>query len=213
MKINPIIDAPTSTTSTSLNKQQVNLSPFKTNDLKFNKSNYLDIFSYHDKIAELLNETNEQKQQRKIKNKNILNLDRRSFYDNQNNNNNQNEQIKSNDIELLLVEQDAVNSTTTTTTTTTTSTSDDFNLLEENNNKTTNNNNNNVKTIERDDFDDLVDMTHRIPKKMVIKFHSYLTLLVRYNSLKSNYKYISFHIDYLILTVELFYNNLSKFNY
>lgn len=174
MKINPIIDA--TTTLTSLNKQQqVNLSPFKTNDLKFNKSNYLDIFSYHDKIAELLSETNEQKQQRKIKNKNILNLDRRSFYDN-NNNNNQNEQIKSNDIELLLVEQDAVNSTTTTTTTTTTtsaSMSDDFNLLEENNNKTTNN----VKTIERDDFDDLVDMTHRIPKKMVIKFHSYLTLL------------------------------------
>ena len=61
MKINPIIDAPT---STSLNKQQVNLSPFKTNDLKFSKSNYLDIFSYHDKIAELLNETNEQKQRK-----------------------------------------------------------------------------------------------------------------------------------------------------
>ena len=155
MKINPIIDAPT--TSTSLNKQQVNLSPFKTNDLKFNKSNYLDIFSYHDKIAELLSsntnkETSEQKQQRNIKNKNINNLDRRSFYDNNQNNNNN----KSNDIELLLVEQDAIISSTTSTTT-----SDELNSIEDTNINTS-------KPVERDDFDDLVSMTHRIPKKKVI---------------------------------------------
>jgi hypothetical protein len=61
-----------------------------------NNSNYLDIFSYHDKISELINDTIEQKRINKRKQA----ADRRSYYDNQD----QSATNRPNDIELLLVE-------------------------------------------------------------------------------------------------------------
>lgn len=125
----------------------------KSNNINNNK--YLDIFSYHDKISELIsNETNE-KTNNKNCNKLKFKLDRRSIYDN-----NQEMETKANDIELVLVEEDAKKPTTTVyKTEKNIQLKDSTNSKEESKQQTKH---------ERDDFDDLVDLTHRIPKKVNI---------------------------------------------
>ena len=118
------------------------------------KSNYLDIFSYHDKISELLNETTSD-----YRTKRNTKLDRRSFYDNQETG--KLNELKSNDIELLLVEEDA-------------SSLNHYTMFKSEKNIQINSSDTDdskkcsIKQ-ERDDFDDLVDMTHRIPNKKVNK--------------------------------------------